>query len=53
MGAAKKETKEQAEDRPGLKDFLEAISRVNSHLVVLAEGQDAILRAMRKKARYG
>lgn len=31
----------------------EALSRVHSHLIVLAEGQDAILRALGKRRRYG
>lgn len=35
---------------PGIE---EALSRVHSHLIVLAEGQDAILRAMGKRRRYG
>ena len=34
-------------------EFAEALSRVHSHLVVLAEGQDAILRALKKRGRYG
>lgn len=34
-------------------EFKEALSRVHSHLVVLAEGQDAILRALGKRGRYG
>jgi len=31
----------------------EALSRIHSHLIVLAEGQDAILKALGKRGRYG
>jgi hypothetical protein len=34
-------------------EFTEALSRVHSHLIVLAAGQDAILRALRKRGSRG
>ena len=43
---------DEGKDRDHL-PIVEALSRVHSHLVVLAEGQDAILRAMGKRGRYG
>lgn len=34
-------------------EFAEALSRVHSHLIVLAAGQDAILRALRNRGSRG
>jgi hypothetical protein len=57
MGAAAKgkgaEVKTLAPLALPRREMLEALSRIHSHLIVLAEGQDAILRAIGKRRRYG